>query len=179
MKLTTFATTDGPFTVLIDGGAVLASGWTASAERILGRVRPAQRPSSVAVVDPKDPEVAAVGNKLAAYYGGDLSAIDQVPVRHFGTPGQLAGWARLRQITPGHPLSYTEFATALGNPAAVRAAAGICARNAVALFVPCHRVLRNDGTLGGFAWGVEVKSSLLARESLPATQEPLLESPTR
>lgn len=78
---------------------------------------------------------------------------------------QAAGWAALRAIEPGHPLSYAEFAAALGQPSAVRAAASVCARNAPALFVPCHRVLRSDGSLGGFAWGVEVKRGLLAREA--------------
>ncbi|WP_291045321.1 methylated-DNA--[protein]-cysteine S-methyltransferase, partial [Herbiconiux sp.] len=67
-------------------------------------------------------------------------------------------------ITPGHPLTYQQFAAELGRPLAVRAAASACAKNAPALFVPCHRVLRGDGTMGGFAWGVEVKRSLLARE---------------
>jgi methylated-DNA-[protein]-cysteine S-methyltransferase len=53
----------------------------------------------------------------------------------------------------------------MGRPAAVRAAASVCARNAAALFVPCHRVLRSDGSMGGFAWGTAVKERLLARES--------------
>jgi methylated-DNA-[protein]-cysteine S-methyltransferase len=57
------------------------------------------------------------------------------------------------------------LAARLDNPRAVRAAASICARNTSALFVPCHRVLRTDGTLGGFAWGLDVKANLLARES--------------
>jgi methylated-DNA-[protein]-cysteine S-methyltransferase len=78
---------------------------------------------------------------------------------------QSAGWAALRGIAPGRPLTYAEFALALGQPSAVRAAASICARNAPALFVPCHRVLRSDGSLGGFAWGVDVKRELLAREA--------------
>ncbi|HEX5857505.1 MAG TPA: MGMT family protein, partial [Microbacterium sp.] len=63
------------------------------------------------------------------------------------------------------PLSYTAFAAELGSPRAVRAAASICARNAPALFVPCHRVLRGDGSLGGFAWGTDVKRALLDREA--------------
>ena len=102
---------------------------------------------------------------MRAFYEGDLSAIDAVAVTQTGTPLQLAGWSALRAIEPGEPLTYTSFAARLGNPRAVRAAASICARNAPALFVPCHRVLRSDGTLGGFAWGLEVKASLLAREA--------------
>ena len=81
-------------------------------------------------------------------------------------PADRAGWDALRWIAPGRPLSYTELAVALGSPRAVRAAAAICARNAPALFVPCHRVCRSDGGLGGFAWGLEVKQALLARESV-------------
>ncbi len=89
-------------------------------------------------------------------------------LRRAAPPCSCTGWAALREIVPGHPLTYTEFAAALGQPAAVRAAASICARNAPALFVPCHRVLRSDGSLGGFAWGLEVKDRLLARERAAA-----------
>lgn len=156
----TIDTPDGAFTVLVDDAQrVLASGWTADTERILGRLRPADRPSSV-----RDGETDAAP-AVRAYYAGDLSAIDTVPVSQHGTPMQQAGWNALRRIEAGHPLTYAEFAIELGSPSAVRAAASICARNAPALFVPCHRVLRTGGGLGGFAWGLEVKQSLLARES--------------
>ncbi|MFT4136381.1 methylated-DNA--[protein]-cysteine S-methyltransferase [Microbacterium sp.] len=156
----TLDTPDGPFTLLADAeGRVLASGWTGEQGRILARLRPADRPHDVRA---GETEAAAA---VQAYYDGELSAIDAVPVAQHGTELQRAGWAALRRIAPGEPLSYTEFATALGRPSAVRAAASICARNAPALFVPCHRVLRGDGSLGGFAWGVEVKGSLLAREA--------------
>ena len=93
-----------------------------------------------------------------AYYAGDLTAIDEVAVAqegHRDAARRLGRAARASQ--PGHPLTYAEFAAALGQPSAVRAAASICARNAPALFVPCHRVLRSDGSLGGFAWGLDVK----------------------
>ncbi|MCA0295479.1 MAG: methylated-DNA--[protein]-cysteine S-methyltransferase [Actinobacteria bacterium] len=165
MKLTTFDTADGPFTLLADAGVVLAAGWTAEPEAILGRLRPAERPQEVAVVEPSDPDVAGPVAAVRAYYDGDLAAVDAVPVRQFGSAWRQSGWQRLRAITPGEPLSYSRFAAELGNPSAVRAAASICATNAPALFVPCHRVLRGDGSLGGFAWGVEVKRSLLAREA--------------
>lgn len=156
----TVTTPDGPFTILADDRQrVLASGWTADPEAILVRLRPADRPEDV---QEGETDAAAA---VAAFYTGDLAAIDDVAVAQRGTALQLEGWAALRRIAPGRPLTYTEFAAALGNPAAVRAAASICARNAPALFVPCHRVLRSDGSLGGFAWGVEVKESLLAREA--------------
>ncbi|MGL4257841.1 MAG: methylated-DNA--[protein]-cysteine S-methyltransferase [Microbacterium sp.] len=156
----TIDTPDGAFTILVDDAQrVLASGWTGDAERILGRLRAAERPSSVTE---RETDAAAA---VRAYYGGDLSAIDGVAVSQHGTAMQRAGWDALRRIEPGHPLTYAEFAVLLGSPSAVRAAASICARNAPALFVPCHRVLRTGGALGGFAWGLDVKRALLDREA--------------
>ena len=156
----TLKTADGPFTLLVDDdGRVVSSGWTADAEAILARLAPQHRPGEI-----RDGETSAA-DAVREYYAGNLRAVDDVPVTQFGTELQRAGWAALRRIAPGAPLTYTEFAAALGNPRAVRAAASICARNAPALFVPCHRVLRGDGTMGGFAWGTEVKRALLAREA--------------
>jgi len=155
----TIDTPDGPFTILADERQrVLASGWTDDAERILSRLR--ARPAGVREADTDAADAAR------AYYAGDIAAIADVPVAQDGTALQQAGWSALRRIAPGRPLTYTEFAAALGQPSAVRAAASICARNAPALFVPCHRVLRSDGSLGGFAWGLAVKQSLLAREAV-------------
>lgn len=156
----TLDTPDGAFTVLVDDTQrVLASGWTAEPEAIFARISAQVRPAEI---QEGETDAAAA---VRAYYDGDLAAIDTVRVHQIGTGLQQAGWDALRRITPGEPLTYTSFATALGSPRAVRAAASICARNAPALFVPCHRVLRSDGTLGGFAWGLEVKESLLAREA--------------
>ncbi|WP_431806872.1 methylated-DNA--[protein]-cysteine S-methyltransferase [Microbacterium paraoxydans] len=157
----TIDTPDGPFTILADEQQrVLASGWTDDVEAILDRLSAAARPEKLREAE-TDAAAAA-----QAYYAGDVTAIDRVAVAQTGTAMQLAGWAALRGIEPGAPLTYTGFAARLGNPQAVRAAASICARNAPALFVPCHRVLRTDGSLGGFAWGLGVKQSLLARESV-------------
>jgi methylated-DNA-[protein]-cysteine S-methyltransferase len=156
----TLSTPDGAFTILADAdGRVLASGWTDDADTIVLRLPQKHRPASVI---PGETDAAAA---VRAYYGGDIAAIDRVEVRQFGTELQHVGWKALRRIQPGRPLTYTGFAAELGQPAAVRAAASICARNAPALFVPCHRVLRTDGTLGGFAWGLDVKRSLLGREA--------------
>jgi len=161
----TIDTPDGAFTILADdGGRVLSSGWTDDPQAVLDRLPARARPARI---EEGETDAAAAAR---AYYDGDLAAIDSVEVVQQGTPMQLAGWAGLRGIAPGRPLSYAEFAAALGHRSAVRAAASICARNAPALFVPCHRVLRADGTLGGFAWGVEVKRRLLAREAAAAAR---------
>lgn len=157
-------TPDGPFGIIVDvDGAVLASGWTDDVEQLLARLPELHRP-----VDPEPGDTGAAAEAVRAFYAGDLAAAMRVKVRQHGTKLQHAGWEALRRIAPGSPLTYSEFAAALGSPSAVRAAASICARNAPALFVPCHRVLRSDGTMGGFAWGTAVKQSLLARESVLA-----------
>lgn len=156
----TLDTADGPFTILADArDRVLASGWTDSASDVIDRLPAAARPTRIV------PGATVAASAVRAYYAGDLGAIDTVEVAQTGSPMQLAGWAALRRIPAGAPLSYAEFAAVLGRPRAVRAAASVCARNAPALFVPCHRVRRSDGTLGGFAWGLEVKRRLLAREA--------------
>lgn len=155
----TIQTPDGPFTVLADAQQrVIASGWTARLDDLVQRLAAREIPGDIAegAVDAAD--------AVRRYYAGDVTAIDEVPIHQPGTEFQERGWAALRRIAPGEPLSYAEFAAELGRPQAVRAAASICATNAPALFVPCHRVRRTDGSLGGFAWGIEVKRSLLARE---------------
>jgi AraC family transcriptional regulator of adaptative response/methylated-DNA-[protein]-cysteine methyltransferase len=91
---------------------------------------------------------------------GDLD----VPTDASGTPFQQRVWSALRQIPRGETRSYTDVAVAVGAPRAVRAVASACARNRIALVVPCHRVLRGDGGLGGYRWGVERKRALLERE---------------
>ena len=160
----TLDTPDGPFTVLEDtDGRVLASGWTDDAARIVGRLAERHRPERIL-----DGRVTAA-EAVDAFYAGEVEHAMQVPVRQAGTELFTEGWRQLRAIPAGTVLTYTGLAAAMGRPDAVRAAASVCARNAPALFVPCHRVLRSDGSLGGFAWGLDVKRSLLERESVGVT----------
>lgn len=88
-----------------------------------------------------------------------------LPLDIRGTVFQQRVWQALREIPAGRTVSYTELAATIGSPGAVRAVAGACAANAIAVAIPCHRVVRNDGTLSGYAWGVERKSALIAREA--------------
>jgi len=88
-----------------------------------------------------------------------------VPVRQRSGEFLTHAWDVLRKIPAGDPVTYTEFAALAGRPAATRAAANACARNAAALFVPCHRVLRIGGALGGFRWGLPAKRWLLDHEA--------------
>lgn len=153
-------TTIGPFTAIVDAeGAVLASGWTAALDELLPQVHPTLRPTELVEGD-----LGPVGDAITRYHGGEISAIDNIVVRQRSGAFLEHAWDVLRAVPAGAPVTYTEYAAKAGRPAAVRAAASACARNAAALFVPCHRVLRTDGTLGGFRWGVDIKSALLLHE---------------
>jgi AraC family transcriptional regulator, regulatory protein of adaptative response / methylated-DNA-[protein]-cysteine methyltransferase len=88
-----------------------------------------------------------------------------LPLDVRGTAFQRRVWQALQRVPIGQTVSYTEIARRIGSPNAVRAVAGACAANHLAVAIPCHRVVRNDGSLSGYAWGVERKQALLTREA--------------
>ncbi len=87
-----------------------------------------------------------------------------LPLDIRGTAFQQRVWDALRQVPPGSTIVYAELANRIGNPSAVRAVAGACAANPIAVAIPCHRVIRTGGSLSGYRWGVERKRELLERE---------------
>ena len=89
---------------------------------------------------------------------------DDLPLDVRGTAFQETVWRALKDIPAGETLSYAQLAAAIGSPAAVRAVGSACGANAVAIAIPCHRALRTDGSLGGYAYGLERKRALLDRE---------------
>jgi len=90
-----------------------------------------------------------------------------IPVDPVGTPFQLRVWEELRKIPNGEVISYRQLAERLGRPKSVRAVASAIGANPIACVIPCHRVVRSDGKLGGFRWGEELKRKLLAVEARP------------
>ena len=103
------------------------------------------------------PRLQAVADRLRGG-GGD------VPVELVGTAFQKRVWDALMKIPSGQTRSYAELAAALGAPRSARAVARACASNRVAVVVPCHRIIRGDGSLGGYRWGLPMKEVLLKRE---------------
>jgi methylated-DNA-[protein]-cysteine S-methyltransferase len=172
MNSTTIDTPAGPFTILAgDDNAVRAAGFTTDVGRLLALVHPSLRaekagPQRGRLVSPRPrPDLGPVTAAMRSYLDGDLAAIDEVAVeQRTGGPFLAHAWETLRQVKPGEPVTYTGFAELAGRPGATRAAATACARNAVALFVPCHRVIGVDGTLRGYRWGLDIKKWLLAHE---------------
>lgn len=166
----TILTPTGPFTMIVnDDAEVLASGWSDDADYLNALVHRSIRPLTLV----NKPDLGAVTTAAERYHQGDLTAIETIPVRQRSGEFLEHAWDVLRTIPAGSPVSYTEFAARSGRPAAIRGAASACARNAAALFVPCHRVLRTDRSLGGFRYGLPIKSWLLAHE------EPRSPSPRR
>ena len=107
---------------------------------------------------------AAAVDRLAAYFGGMVDALDGIEVDLVGTAFQRAVWAELRCIPAGRTASYAGIARRIGAPAAVRAVGAANGANPVALVVPCHRVIGSDGRLTGYGGGLERKRWLLAHE---------------
>ncbi len=102
-------------------------------------------------------------NAILSYLDGDRTRID-LPLDIQATAFQRRVWDALREIPYGVTRSYTEIAREIGKPEAVRAVANACGANHVALIVPCHRVVRENGALGGYKWGIERKRALLEQE---------------
>jgi len=88
-----------------------------------------------------------------------------LPLDIRGTAFRRRVWQALREIPPGETVTYAELAARIGRPGSARAVAGACAANRIAVAIPCHRVIRGDGGLGGYRWGTERKRALLDRES--------------
>lgn len=132
----------------------------------LARLDPALAARGLSAEPGAGPVVAA----LRAYAAGDLDALDALPVAQPETPFRGEVWRALRGVSAGSAVTYTELAARAGRPAAVRAAASGCANNLVALVVPCHRIVRADGGLGGYLFGVELKERLLRHEGALRTR---------
>lgn len=101
---------------------------------------------------------------IAAYFEGDLHAIDSLPTATEGTPFQKRVWQALRDIPAGQTVSYGELARLIGNPTALRAVGLANGANPIGIVVPCHRVIGADGSLTGYGGGLERKRWLLNHE---------------
>ncbi|MEM7325192.1 MAG: methylated-DNA--[protein]-cysteine S-methyltransferase [Actinomycetota bacterium] len=165
VRAKSFATPVGPLTVLANGfgagetPAVIAAGFCAAAD-LWDRV-----PNAEAMELTDSDDLGPLDGPITDYLTGDLTAIDDLPIAQAGTALQQEVWQGLRDIPAGQTRTYTQLAGTTSKPNAVRAVGSACGRNLVAPFVPCHRALRSDGSLGGYYYGLDVKRWLLDHES--------------
>jgi methylated-DNA-[protein]-cysteine S-methyltransferase len=152
---TTLATPIGGLALLARDGALVAAGF-ADIETMHARI------GNEALTERDD--LGELSRGVAAYFDGDLAALDELPVDQPGGAFRQAAWTAMRRVPAGETITYTKLAAEAGNPKAVRAAASACAQNLIAPIVACHRIVRTDGTLGGYYYGLDVKEWLLGHE---------------
>lgn len=159
LQLIATTTPDGDFHIIIDEkGVARASGF--GEVDILARRLPEEL-QGIAISPTKDHPYEA---HVRAYYQGDKNALDAIPRNQDGSDFQRKVWQAISQIPYGKTVSYKQLADASGNPAAIRAAGTICGLNKLILLVPCHRVLKSDGSIGSYLYGTKIKESLLRHE---------------
>jgi len=156
INATTISTPVGDLALLEHHDALIAAGFT-SIDDQYSRLRTT---TPLRIVD----ELGRFSTAIRAYFDGDVHAIDDLPVDQGGGPFRQAAWKVMREVAPGEVISYTELARRAGNERAVRAAGSACAQNMVAPIVPCHRIVRTGGNLGGYYYGLTVKEWLLEHE---------------
>jgi methylated-DNA-[protein]-cysteine S-methyltransferase len=144
---TTVDTPLGAMSLVGTGDCLFAAGFGDDPDTLRPRLAPEIRAQAFRSGD--SPAAAA----LRDYFAGDVAALDRVDVSQPGGAFHSTAWKEMRAIAPGTTVSYSELAARSG-----------VARNAVCLFVPCHRVVRSDGTLGGYYYGLATKSRLLEHE---------------
>ena len=151
----------GEALVVVDGdGAVRALDFHDYEPRMMRLL--ARHYGEVVLVDGAAP--APVRAAVVAYFGGDTRALDALPIATGGTAFQREVWAALRAIPAGETRTYGQLAAAIGRPTAMRAAGLANGQNPIVVIVPCHRVIGANGTLTGYAGGLERKRWLLDHE---------------
>ena len=142
-----------------------------SRDKLLERLKLEYPQAQIAqMANHRDVQFQAWMKALAEYLDGSRQQLD-LPLDVRGTAFQMKVWNYLQRIPYGHVQSYAEVARGIGAPKAVRAVASACASNHVALVIPCHRVIRGDGTLGGYRWGLDRKRTLIDTERRGAGEE--------
>jgi methylated-DNA-[protein]-cysteine S-methyltransferase len=167
-----FPTPIGPMFVMTDPkGRLRVLDWEdhESRMRLLLRRQYSDVPAGVRVEPGRAP--AVLRERLEAYFGGEVSALDAIDVATGGTPFQRAAWAALRAIPPGVTISYGELAARLGRPRAVRAVGLANGANPIGIVVPCHRVIGADASLTGYGGGLERKRWLLSHEGVAVDRD--------
>lgn len=108
--------------------------------------------------------IPVISDLINDYFDGDFSAINAIKVRQNGAAFSQAAWRSMRKVRAGKTISYSDLAEKAGSVSAVRAAGSACAKNAIMIVVPCHRIVKTGGALGNYAYGLDKKEWLLRHE---------------
>ncbi len=149
----------GTLTLISRDQILLAAGFTAHDELIPG-LSQADQESDFR----KANSLPVITDLLNDYFDGELRALDGIKVDQPGEKFSQSAWKNMRKVAPGKVISYAELAKKSGSPDAVRAAGSACARNLIAVVVPCHRIVKTGGALGNYAYGLKYKDWLLRHE---------------
>jgi methylated-DNA-[protein]-cysteine S-methyltransferase len=155
IEATTIASPIGDLALLAHNDVIVAAGF-APIQEMAGRFT-----DETVVVKP---DLGRLSAAMTAYFEGDLEAMNDLPVSQPGGDFYQAAWKVMREVPPGETITYTELAERAGSPKAIRAAGSACARNLIAPIVPCHRILRTGGKVGGYFYGPSNKEWLLGHE---------------
>jgi len=163
MKLVfdTFETPTGEMTAVFSGPALCLLDFSDCLDRIEKIL--ARRYSDFEKV--MNPNPFGIRDKVDAYFKGDKNAFDDLQLETGGTVFQQTVWRALQNIPHGQTISYSQLANNIDNPKAVRAVGGANGKNPIAIIIPCHRVIGSNGTLTGYAGGVDRKRQLLQLEA--------------
>ena len=156
---TTLKTPVGALTLISREHILIAAGFT-SQDELLSSISKQDRQ----LESKKVSQIPIISDLVSDYFDGDLRALDGIKVDQEGEKFSQSAWRVMRKISPGRTLTYADLAKRAGSQDAVRAAGSACARNLIALVVPCHRIVKTGGALGNYAYGLKYKQWLLSHE---------------
>lgn len=156
---TTLKTPVGALSLISREHILIAAGFT-SQDELLSSISKQDRQ----LESKKVSQIPIISDLVSDYFDGDLRALDGIKVDQEGEKFSQSAWRVMRKIAPGITLTYADLAKRAGSEDAVRAAGSACARNLIALVVPCHRIVKTGGALGNYAYGLKYKQWLLSHE---------------
>ena len=156
---TTLKTPVGALSLISREHILIAAGFT-SQDKLLASISKQERQLESKKVN----QIPIISDLVSDYFDGDLRALDGIKVDQEGEKFSQSAWRVMRKVSPGNTISYADLAKRAGSDDAVRAAGSACARNLIALVVPCHRIVKTGGALGNYAYGLRYKEWLLKHE---------------
>lgn len=149
----------GNIYLIADSGILIAAGFK-SLNSLQNRLSPNDKLRKIELIE----KIPKISKLIDNYFEGRLDALNLIRVRQPGAQFSQKVWKVMRAIPVGMTISYAQLAKKAGSPAAFRAAGTACGNNLIAPIIPCHRIIKSDGTLGNYGYGVAIKEKLLRLE---------------